>query len=219
MTRLSALLVLAAPLACHHAKSTTTPESTGATPPPPVAGGDGAAGLDAELVAIAAKPGAAIKFKLRVDGSGAIVKQALYHSDAASIPAEVRSKAEQRWPGSTIVRYETELYADHGRVHEVDVTTAEGARCEIAIKADGAVLYEECQLAADALPAPVAAKVAALYPQGKVLEAETKRGEEVDELTIEIESGGQQFYLRIEPDGTVLGKLLRIPGVFEVPID
>lgn len=218
MTRLPPLLLVAASLACHHTKSTTPPDTTGAAPST-AAGSSGTAGIDAELVTIAAKPGVAIKFKLRVDGSGAVVKQSLYHSDAASIPAEVLAKAEARWPGAAIVRYETERYADHGRVHEVEVTTAEGARCELAIKADGTELYEECQIAADAMPAPVAAKITALYPQGKVLEAETKRGPGLDELTVEIESGGQEFYVRIQPDGTVLAKLVRVPGVFEVPID
>lgn len=213
-TRLPILLALALPLGCHHAKPTTA--TPGDATPTTVAGAS--AGIDAELVSLAAKPGNAIKFKLRVDERGAVVKQSLYHNDATAVPAEVRTKAEQRWAGGSIVRYETELYADHGRVHEVEVKTAEGVTCELAVKADGTELYEECEVAADKLPAAVAAKVTELFPQGKILEAETKKGPALDELTIEVESAGQEFYLRIKPDGTVLGKLVRVPGVFEVPV-
>lgn len=212
MTRHSLALGLLLAAACHHAKPTATPGDT-----PPVAGSS-TAGLDAEIVAIAAKPGAATKFKVRVDGSGAIQKQALYHNDAEAIPAEIRAKAEARWAGSKASRYETELYAEHGRVHEVEVTLPDGKMCELAVKSDGTELYEECHVDAAALPGPVAAKVEELFPGGKVVEAETKKGATMDELTIEIELNGQEFYLRCKPDGTVLAKLVRIPGVLEVPI-
>ncbi|MBL8948533.1 MAG: hypothetical protein JNK45_35505 [Myxococcales bacterium] len=208
---LAVALGLPLSLGCHHEKPTTTPVDTAATPA-------GATGIDAELASIAAKPGVATKFKLRIDASGAIQKQSLYHGDAAAIPEAAKAKALAKWPGSTVHRFETELYAEHGRVHEVEVKTAEGGVCELAVKADGTDLYEECQIAADQLPAAVAAKVTELFPQGKVLEAETKRGPNMDELTIEVESNGQEFYLRVKPDGTVLAKLVRIPGVFEVPV-
>jgi hypothetical protein len=204
-------LALSLALGCHHEKPTTTPVDATATP-------TGGAGIDAEIASIAAKPGAASKFKIRIDASGAIQKQSLYHGDATAIPEAAKAKALAKWPGSTVARFETELYAEHGRVHEIEVTTAEGGVCELAIKADGTDLYEECQIAADKIPAAVAAKVTELFPQGKVLEAETKRGPDMDELTIEVESAGQEFYLRVKPDGTVIAKLVRIPAVFEVPV-
>lgn len=197
--------------ACHHEKPTTAvPDAKAPT--------GAAAGLDAEIVAIAAKPGVATKFKVRVDANGAIAKQALYHSDAESIPAEVRAKAEAKWPGAKASRYETELYTEHGRVHEVEVTLPDGKTCELAVKADGTELYEECHIDPATMPAPVAAKVTELFPGGKVLEVETKKGPTMDELTIEIDANGQEFYLRCKPDGTVIAKLVRIPGVLEVPV-
>lgn len=212
MTRLVPLVALLFALACHHEKPTATPVDA-----TPKAAGGGAT-IDAEMVAIAAKPGVAIKFKLRVDASGALAKQSLYHNDASAIPEAVRTKAEQRWPGGKIVRFETEQYAEHGRVHEVEVTTAEGGKCELAVKSDGTELYEECEVAPDKLAPAVAAKITELFPQGKVLEAETKRGPGMDEVTIEVESEGVEYYLRVKPDGTVLAKLVRIPAILEVPI-
>lgn len=201
-------------LGCHHEKPTTTPGDTTSTP---TAGTGGT--VDPEMVAIAAKPGVATKFKIRVDAQGALAKQSLYHGDANAIPASVRTLAEKRWAGGKIVSFETELYAEHGRVHEVQVTTAEGGKCELAVKSDGTELYEECVITTDKIPQPVAAKVAELFPDGKILEAETKKGAAMDELTIEVEVNGHQYYLRVKPDGTVIAKLLRLPAVLEVPVD
>lgn len=200
--------------ACHHAKPTT------ATPGTPTTGApvSSSAALDADIVAIAAKPGAATKFKVRVDPGGAIQKQALYHLDAEAIPADIRSKAEARWAGSKASRYETEWYAEHGRVHEVEVALPDGKMCELAVKADGTELYEECHIDPATLPAPVSAKVAELFAGGKIVEAETKKGPAMDEITIEVELSGQEFYLRCKPDGTVIAKLVRIPAILEVPI-
>lgn len=214
MARTLVLTVLSmVALGCHHEKPTTTP---GDATPTPTASQGGT--VDPEMVAIAAKPGIATKFKIRVDAQGALAKQSLYHGDADAIPASVRTLAEKRWAGGKIVSYETELYAEHGRVHEVEVTTAEGTKCELAVKSDGTELYEECEITADKLPQPVAAKVAELFPGGKILEAETKKGAAMDELTVEIEMNGQEYYLRVKPDGTVIAKLLRIPAVLEVPV-
>jgi hypothetical protein len=211
MTRLPLALGLLL-AACHHAKPTT------AVPEAPTGSAPTKATLDPDIVAIATKPGVATKFKIRVDGTGAVMKQALYHGDAEAIPAEIRTKAEARWAGSKAARFETEWYAEHGRVHEVEVTLPDGKTCELAVKADGNELYEECHVDAASLPAPVTAKVEELFPGGKVVEAETKKGPAMDEITIEVELGGQEFYLRCKPDGTVIAKLARIPAVFEVPI-
>lgn len=200
-------------IGCHHEKPTTTPAD--ATPTGTAGHGNT---VDAEMVAIASKPGVATKFKIRVDAQGGLTKQSLYHSDAEAIPAAIRTLAEQRWAGGKIVSYETELYAEHGRVHEVEVATAEGAKCELAVKSDGTELYEECEITTDKIPQPVAAKVAEVFPGGKVVEAETKKGATMDELTIEIEMNGQEYYLRVKPDGTVIAKLLRIPAILEVPV-
>lgn len=208
-------MVFSLSLACERA-ATTTPE------PATTATGSGAAAsssLDAELVAIARKQGVAQKAKLRVDGSGNLQKQSLYHSDAAAVPEAARALVEKRWPGAKVRGYESERYAEHGRVDEIEVTTAEGAECELAVKQDGSTLYEECRIALDAMPPAVASKVAALFPDGSIHEAETKKGEGVDELTIEVTAGGKEYYLRMRPDGEVLAKLLRIPAVLEVPID
>lgn len=206
-------MVFSLSLACERA-ATTTPEPAAGTAANAVGGS-----LDAELVAIARTKDVAQKAKLRVDGSGNLQKQSLYHSNADAVPEAARALVAKRWPGATVRGYESERYAEHGRVDEIEVTTAEGAECELAVKQDGSALYEECRIALDAVPPAVASKVAALFPDGSIHEAETKKGEGVDELTIEVAAGGKEYYLRMKPDGEVIAKLLRIPAVLEVPID
>ncbi len=208
------LCIVPTSLACQPAASTATTTPGGSGGPAAAS-----AAVDPDLVAIARRPGVAIKAKLRVDASGALQKQSIYHRDAQAIPEAVRSKALARWPDAAVVRYESERYVDRGRVHEVEVQLPSGQQCELAIADDGGELYEECRIEASALPAPVAAQVAAMFPDGTIHEAETKKGPGLDELTLEIAAGGQEYYLRMAPDGKVLSKLLRIPAVLEVPVD
>ncbi|MBX7083771.1 MAG: hypothetical protein K1X88_31465 [Nannocystaceae bacterium] len=209
------LCIVPTSLACRPAGTTAATTTPGGGEP----SASTSAAIDPDLVAIARRPGVAIKAKLRVDASGALQKQSIYHRDAQAIPESVRSKTLARWPDAAIVRYESERYADRGRVHEVEVQLPSGQQCELAVADDGGELYEECRIEASALPAPVAAQVTAMFPDGTVHEAETKKGPGLDELTLEIAAGGQEYYVRIAPDGKVLSKLLRIPAVLEVPVD
>ena len=173
-------------------------------------------GLDGELVKTAAA--GAIKMKVRTDVDGVLVKQSVYHHQLAAIPEPVQKLAAARFPGAKTDYVESELYAEHGRVYEIEVTTTDGKHCEIAASADAIELYTECIIAADALPAAVAATVAKLYPGAKVLEAETKKGPKIDELTVEIQVGDGEHYLRVAPDGTVIQRLVRIPAIIEIPL-
>lgn len=173
-------------------------------------------GLDGELVKTAAA--GAIKMKVRTDANGVLVKQSVYHQQLAAIPEPVQKLAAAKFPGAKTDYVESELYAEHGRVYEIEVTTADGQHCEIAASADAAELYTECIIDAAALPAAVAATVAKLYPGAKVLEAETKKGPKIDELTVEIQVEGGEHYLRVAPDGTVIQRLVRIPAIIEIPL-
>lgn len=213
----SAVLVLALLVpfaACDPAGgSTKCPEPT--TTATPTAGSAGS--LDAELVKTAAA-GPAKKMKIRTDASGALVKQSVYHMDQAAIPKPVHDLTAQKFPGSKVEQVESELYREHGRVYEVEVTTADGKKCEVAASAEGAELYVECQVDPATLPAPVAATIAKLYPDAKVLEAETKVGPKMDEITVELQVGEGEHYLRMKPDGSVIERLVRIPAIVEIPL-
>lgn len=157
------------------------------------------------------------KVKVRVDDTGAIVKLAVYHQDASRIPAPVQELAAKEFPGSKTMAYETEFYADVGEIFEVEVQTKDGKRCELAANAEGVLRYKECHVKPKDLPAEMSAKVKELHPKGKILEAETKQGPEIDETTIKVKDGGRELYLRMKPDGTLIQTLYRVPATFEVP--
>jgi len=181
----------------------------------PTAGGAGA--LDGELVKLAAA-GPAQKMKLRTDAAGTLVKQSVYHADASAIPKAVHDLAAQKFPGGKLARVESELYAEHGRVYEIEMQTSDGKTCEVAASEDGTELYTECEVDPKSLPAPVNDAIAKLYPGAKILEAETKKGPKVDEITIEVQVGEGEHYVRIAPDGNVIQRLVRVPAVVEIPL-
>jgi hypothetical protein len=186
--------------------------------PEPTAATSGAAtsALDGELVKTASH--GAIKMKIRTDGAGAVVKQSVYHHDEQAIPKPVHELAAQRFPGAKTEHVESELYAEHGRVYEIELTTADGKQCEVAASAEGTELYTECRVDPATLPAPVADAVAKLYPGAKVLEAETKKGPKLDEISVEVQAGDAEHYVRLAPDGRVLERLVRVPAIVEIPI-
>jgi hypothetical protein len=197
----------------------TTPVSdtpTSASAAPMVA--EASAGLDAEIVETAITAPKLDKMKVRVDATGALVKQSLYHYDATAVPKAIRDLAAQQYPESTPVRYETEWYDDLGRVYEVEVQTKEGKRCEVAATPDGKLQYTECQLDPSELPSDVVATVHAIGGSATVLEAEHKQRDGSEEYTVELELPSGELYLRIGPDGALLGKYRRVPGIIEVPV-
>ncbi|MCA9712663.1 MAG: DUF1592 domain-containing protein, partial [Myxococcales bacterium] len=155
--------------------------------------------------------------ELRAAADGHLVKQSVYHDDADAIPEPVRALAAQRFPQATITGYETEHYADLGRIYEVEVDDG-GKSCEVAAQADGTEVYTECRIDPTTLDAKVKATVDAVAPGGRILEAETKKGPSVDEITVEVQAGDRELYLRIRPDGTLIEALRRIPAIVEVPL-
>jgi hypothetical protein len=203
--------------ACRDAaqSSTTQPCEAG----PAKADGAGAVAALTKPIADAAKSPTVVRMKVRFDDAGAIVKQSVYHGDRSIIPQPVLDLAEQTYPGSKVMHYETEHYADFGPVSEVEVETADAKLCEVAARPDGELVYTECHIGVGELPESVSARVKATFPEGKILEAERKSGPDVDEFTIEVEVGGQQFYLRIAPDGTLTAKLVRVTAVVELPVE
>ena len=104
-----------------------------------------------------------------------------------------------------------------GDVFEVEVDTKDGKRCAVAAKADGTEVYVECRVDPAELSEPIVKAVEALMPGGKIVEAESKKGPGIYEVSVEVESGGREYYLRVSPDGTLIQKLVRIPAIVEVP--
>jgi metal-sulfur cluster biosynthetic enzyme len=158
------------------------------------------------------------KFKLRVDENGTLVKQSLYHVDESRVPEPVKALAAKEFAGSKPKKYELEVYSDVGLVYEVEVQTKDGKQCEVSANAEGVLRYKECHIKPKELPKEVAAKVKEAHPKGKIVEVETKQGPDIDEITIEVQEAGKEFYVRIKPDGTVIQTLVRVPAVLEVPL-
>lgn len=156
--------------------------------------------------------------KIRVNAEGGIVKQALYHDQSTVIPQPVLEAAKAKFPGSTPVHYELELYAELGRVFEVEVKTSDGRQCELAAHEDGTELYTECRVDPAELDPTILATVEREALGGTLLEAEHKTGPEMDEFTVEVDSQGVELYLQIASDGSLLSKHKRVPAVVEVPL-
>ncbi|MCA9655134.1 MAG: hypothetical protein H6712_30245 [Myxococcales bacterium] len=195
----------------------TTPPGGGATVMTTDATGPSHA-LAPEVAKAALGTDTVFKMKVRIDADGNLVKQSAYHRNEAAIPGPVLSLAEQRFPGAKVMHFETEAYAEHGVVYEVEVDDG-GRTCEVAARADGTELYTECHVDASQLDAAAKATIDGIAPGGKILEVETKKGPEIpEEITVEVEHQGQQLYLRLAADGSLRQALRRIPAVVEIPL-
>lgn len=197
----------------------STPAPAPSSPQAPTAASATAAssGLHPELARIAVTADNVDEFELRLDADGELVKQAVYHDKADAISDAVKAKTLELYPGATITHFETEHYADAGVVHEVEVKTADGQSCEVSATPDGAVRYQECELDLATLPAQITAAVKSAYPEGKLLEAETKKGPTMDVITVEVVSGGVEYYLYLTPDGSIEQVFKRVEAVVEIP--
>ncbi len=175
-------------------------------------------GLHETVARIAVTANTVEEFEFRLDDQGALIKQAVYHDDATAVSEAVKAKALELYPGATIVAYETEFYADAGIVHEVEVKTAEGQECEVSATPDGTLRYQECELEMEDVPAQITAAVKSAYPEGKLLEVETKRGPGIDLMTAEVENDGLEYYVAMSTDGTIVAVHKRIEALVEIPV-
>lgn len=175
-------------------------------------------GLHKTVARIAITANTVEEFEFRLDEHGALIKQAIYHDDASAVSEAVKAKALELYPDARIVAYETEFYADAGIVHEVEVKTADGQKCEVSATPDGALRYQECELEMAKVPAHISAAVKSAYPEGKLLEVETKKGPGLDVITAEVESGGVEYYLTMSTAGTIEAVHKRIEALVEIPV-
>ncbi len=211
-----ALMVLPLLSACSTASDGMTEAPT--TPAAAMNAGVADSGLH-EAVAKAAVTATTVEeFEFRLDESGALVKQAVYHDDASAISDAVKAKAMEEFPGATIESYETEWYADVGEVHEVEVRTADGQSCEVSATPDGTLRYKECELDLAKVPAQITAAIESAYPGGKLLEVETKQGPAMDVVTAEVEVNGIEYYVQLKPDGALQRVFKRVEAIVEIPV-
>ncbi len=195
------------------------PTAEPAPPQPTTARAAGPGQLDPELAKLASSAKGVHKIKLRFDDQGRVQKLAIYHEDATQLPAEVTKLALEKFPGATVRYYESEHYADLGRVHEVEVRTKDGRSCELSRTAAGKTLYTECELAIDAVPAPVSKAIAQAFPKGKIIGAEQKDwadGRKHCHLKVEVDK--TVHYVVLELDGKILERYLRIPATVDIPV-
>ena len=158
------------------------------------------------------------KLKLRFDTEGRLVKQALYHGDAAAVPAALIDAVEASYPGHSISGYETEHYADLGAVFEVEFDTSEGQHCELAGREDGSVIYTECRVDLAKLPESITKSIDGIFAGAKLLEAELKTMDEQESYSIELEHEGREYYLHLDAEGQVTAKHVLVPAIVELPL-
>lgn len=175
--------------------------------------------LDPELVRAATSAQEVEKVKLKANPDGTLRYLAVYHHDAAALPASVTGLVERQFPGSKILRYESESVADVGHVFEVEVETGDKQRCELNAKPDGAILYTECAIDPKSLPEPVRAAFERAFPGAAIKEAEKKTmpgsGEEFE---LEFEVSGKEHELYLQADGKVLRHELVLPAQLQVSL-
>ncbi len=159
--------------------------------------------LDAKILTQATQAKGAEKFKIRTNAAGDVTKLAFYHNDASLIPEPVLATLKKKLPGATIKNYESEFYADKGRVFEIEVTTKDKKECELGAAPDGKFIYTECAIKTDKLPKPVTAAITKLLPGGEIVEAEKSEGD-VKDYSVEVKVAGVMHYLAISPKGDLV---------------
>jgi uncharacterized membrane protein YkoI len=171
--------------------------------------------LDAKLVR-AATDGPVEKVQIFTDADGAVNKVSVYHRDAGPAPEQLRRLALQQYPGAELRQHELELYRDHGWVHEVELTTADGQRCEVSASAAWTLRYTECQMAPEKLAQPLRDAAAKLVPGGEIVEAELHKEAGREEYRLEVKRQDELHYLRLQPDGALIRHSRRVAAMLEV---
>jgi hypothetical protein len=183
------------------------------------AGGSSKAGhLDPKWVAESADRQGVMKAEIYTDASGDVEKLELYHHDDHGMPEAVLHLMQEKFPGSKVENYETEVIASGEMIYEAEVTTAEGKRCEISATAEGHLRYTECNIPPSELPPAVAQSVAEHVPGGAVAEAEKRQGDGPDQLRIEAKKGDSVHYLIFDAaSGQLKQHYIKVPAELSVP--
>lgn len=171
--------------------------------------------LDRDLIATATNAEGVFKVKIFTQPDGTVRKLAVYHRDAKLVPQKVQDAARKLFGSAPIQYFESEQYLDLGQIFEVEVKTAKGEE-EGAFKPDGTLVYRETPLTAKTVPAQLLKIAQGLVPEGKLIEAERKRGPNVDEFALKFDVKGVIHYIRMQPNATIINHAKRVPAVIEV---
>jgi ribosomal protein S8 len=154
--------------------------------------------------------------KLHVATNGDIQKISAEHHSLSNIPASTRSLALQEFPESKIEKYETEIIAGEGFVHEVEVRTLDDRKCEVSTK-ETLLRYVRCAVPLAALPTEVTATVAKLFPHGVITDAkeETKPSSEI--YSIKVKDHDAIHKLHISKSGNITKHSIRVAAWIELP--
>jgi len=177
--------------------------------------------LDGEFVATISRHKAIDKIELEVAADGNIRELALYHNDAELIPDAVKAKAQEVYPGSTIHSYESELEGPQRRaVFEVELTTAEGQKCEIEATDGGELLYTECEVEVTSLAEELKAAAEKALPDGTIKEVEvvTPSGDAKPQTVVEM-TVGETTHKLVFVEGELQRHAIEIKAEIELDVD
>lgn len=175
--------------------------------------------IDPELLSLALKAKGTQKIKLRTNAGNDLIKIALYHQDETAIPDASKATATAKYPGSKGTSYfESEVYSDHGKVFEVDLTTADNKKCEVSSLKDGTFVYTECDIKKEELPKEISDALAKLAPGGEIVEAEKKESPWGNGYTAEVKAGGLLHYIKLSATGEVVWHGVRFNTELDVAV-
>ena len=202
------------------AERTPKADAEPASAPAPVAPPPSIGSLDAEFVATISRHKSVEKIELEVGADGLIRELALYPGDADRVPSAVKDRAQEIYPGATVDGYESEVEGPDRRVvYEVELTTAEGQKCEIEATDSGELLYTECELDLSSLSDGLRAEVAKVLPDGEIKEVEvvTPAGDAKPRTSVEVIVGTATHKL-VFVDGALSRHALEIKAEIELDL-
>ncbi len=175
--------------------------------------------VGAETLATAKQASDVERVELVLNDDGTMSKFAVYHKDSSSIPEAVRDLAKEKFPQGTIKHFESEWYRSRGVVYEVEISAPDGKDCEISALADGSLIYTECARTKEELSERIRNTIDSLLPGGKIVEAEEKKGPDIDETSVEIDHEGRTHALRFNANDELTERALILPAKLKIPIE
>jgi uncharacterized membrane protein YkoI len=132
--------------------------------------------------------------------------------ERVELPAAVQAALDAQYPGAEVE--ESEIDVEGIRVYEIELQTADGKECEVAIAADGTILEIETETALDKLPQAVRDAIIAAADNAKIEDVAVEEAlYEValqklatPEISYEAEliQDGQEVELELAADGSIL---------------
>lgn len=195
---------------CPEPPKQTCPEPP--PPPPPL----GLGKIDRAFVdrALATKKREKLELKVGLDGS--IGELELYHGEREAMPQVVLDLAEKTFPKGKVLHYETEVDAG-GDVFEIEVDF-KGKECEVSARADGTLLYTECEESTKDLGPVVGPSVAKAFPGAKVTGFKKISRPEAEAFEVEMMIDGEEHEVEFDAGGQIVAHVRKIPALLEVAV-